>query len=174
MVLTFDDEGTDGAVETTCLGTVATDNAYVVDGRYTPDSPLSVFNTTPSAGSYTLTISDLATPDVGTLNAWALLITAGTVAGEGSATAAASRMVVAPNPLAGQGQIDLTVATAQDVRVVLFDALGREVQVLLDRAMAAGQQAYIGFTTANLPAGVYVVRASGTDVSLTQRVTVVR
>ena len=70
--------------------------------------------------------------------------------------------------------MSLTVATSQDVRVALYDALGREVRVLLERTMAAGQQAHLGFTTRDLPAGVYVVRATGSDLSLTQQVTVVR
>ena len=173
MVVVVDDTGGAGSLETACTGVATGAEAYTSGGRYAPNSPLSVFNGSSAAGTYTLFISDNAGQDTGTLNAWALVVQGG-VASDGGAGAAASRLVVAPNPLAGQGQIDLTVGTAQDVRVVLFDALGREVRVLLDRPMAAGQQAYIGFTTAGLPAGVYVVRASGTDVNLTQRVTVVR
>ena len=169
-ILVSDLNATD-AVETTCIDPAG--QAYEAGGRYSPNTPLAVFANTPAAGSYTLTVTDNSGGDTGTLNLWALLIDF-SVAGENGASTAVSRLSVAPNPLAGQGQIDLTVATAQDVRVVLFDALGREVQVLFDRAMTAGQQAYVGFTTTNLPAGVYVVRATGTDLNLTQRVTVVR
>ena len=85
-----------------------------------------------------------------------------------------SRLTVSPNPMTTQSQVSLTVATSQDVRVVLYDALGREVRVLLERSLVAGQQAHVAFRTADLPAGVYVVRATGTDVSLTERVMVVR
>lgn len=167
-----DDEGTDGTIEDSCVP--AAPQAYpVADGRYTPFTPLTVFDGDPVAGVYTLTISDNAGGDTGTLESWALLIDDGIVAGEGSPNALAS-LTVAPNPVATQGQISLTVGTTQDVRVALYDALGREVMTLLDRQVTVGQQAFIGFSTQNLPAGVYVVRATGTDLALTQRVTVVR
>jgi hypothetical protein len=68
----------------------------------------------------------------------------------------------------------LSVATSQAVRVALYDALGREVRVLFERSMTAGQEAHIGFRTNDLPAGVYVIRATGTDVSLAERITIVR
>ena len=85
-----------------------------------------------------------------------------------------SRLTVSPNPATTQGQLALTVAASQDVRVALYDALGREVRVLLERSLVAGQQAHIGFRTDDLPAGVYVVRATGSDVALTERIAVVR
>ncbi len=88
--------------------------------------------------------------------------------------AATTTLRVSPNPMTTQGQAVLSVATTQAVRVALYDALGREVRVLLDRSLTAGQEAHIGFRTNDLPAGVYVVRATGTDVSLTERITVVR
>ena len=42
---------------------------------------------------------------------------------------APSHLVVSPNPVATQGQAVLRVASSQDVRVALYDALGREVRV---------------------------------------------
>ncbi len=170
MVIIVDDQGTTGSTESSCVNATG----YTPGGRYTPNTPLSAFNATPAAGTYTLTVSDNGPGDLGTLNSWALLVTTGGVAGEGTASALASRLSVAPNPMRGASQIDLTVGTAQDVRVALYDALGREVAVLLDRSMTAGQQAYVGVDTSSLPSGVYVVRATGTDLNLTQRVTVVR
>jgi subtilisin-like proprotein convertase family protein len=170
IILTVDDDGTDGSLGGSCVtgGTPA-----YPPGNYTPDTPLSVFEGSPLPGDYVLTISDNAGGDTGTLNSWALLIDDGTTAGEGTPSSLTS-LSVSPNPVAGQGQVSLTVGTTQDVRVALYDALGREVMVLLDRSVAAGQQAYIGFRTQQLPAGVYVIRATGGDVSLTERVTVVR
>ena len=57
---------------------------------------------------------------------------------------------------------------------LLVDALGREVRVLLDRSLAAGQQAYVGFTTAGLPAGVYVARLQTARGAAALQFTVVR
>lgn len=173
MVIIADDEGTAGTIEGTC-GATTGDEAYTTGGRYTPNNPLTAFDGTAFAGMWTLNISDNAGGDTGTLNSWALLLTPIQTANGETAGSVVSRLAVAPNPVVGSAQIDLTVATTQDVRVALYDALGREVAVLFDRTMTAGQQAYIAMTTTSLPSGVYVVRATGTDLSLTQRVTVVR
>ena len=95
-------------------------------------------------------------------------------AAEVGADAFGSRLSVGPNPMAAAGRISLTSGQAQDVRVTLVDALGREVRVLAVRAIASGQTADIPVSTAGLPAGIYVVRAAGARLNLTQRVTVVR
>lgn len=171
LAVVADDQGTAGPLNGTCLATAG--QAYVRGGRYRPQSPLSVFTGTPGAGTYRLTVADEALGDTGTLNAWALVFS-GAVGAEGAPAAGASRLSVAPNPVSGEGRIALAVATAQHVRVALHDALGREVRVLLERPMAAGSEAFIAFATAGLPAGVYVVRATGDDLNLTRRVTVGR
>lgn len=164
MAITLDDEGTN-PVET---------GPFPLAGTYTPNSPLSAFDGTAANGDWTLTITDGGLGDTGSLDSWALIITAGGGTATESGPNGLSELRVAPNPMTTQGQAVLRVASAQDVRVVLYDALGREVRVLLDRALSAGQQAHIAFRTDDLPAGVYVLRAVGTDVSLTERVTVVR
>ena len=169
-----DDEGMDGSIEDSCTPTTSSPAYPVPDGRYTPFTPLSVFDTTPAAGTYVLTISDNAAGDTGTLDSWALLATLNGGTAAGDSPVAADLLTIAPNPVATQGQVSLTVGTTQDVRVALYDALGREVMTLLDRSVSADQVAYIGFSTQSLPAGVYVVRATGTDLALTERITVVR
>lgn len=66
-----------------------------------------------------------------------------------------------PNPsLSGSGRISLHLTSAADTRVVLYDALGREVAVLLDRPIGTGGRIEVPLPSW-LPAGVYVVRASG-------------
>ncbi len=161
--ITLDDEGTN-PVET---------GPFPLVGVYTPNSPLSAFDGRSANGRWTLTVTDGGSGETGILNSWALLITPETVATE-TGPNSTSRLTVSPNPTTTQSQVSLTVATSQDVRVALYDALGREVRVLLERSLVAGQQAHIAFRTSDLPAGVYVVRATGTDVSLTERITIVR
>ena len=68
----------------------------------------------------------------------------------------------------------MSVAEAQNVRVALYDALGREVVVAFDRALAAGQTALLSVDVSRLPAGTYVARATGEQFTATARVTVVR
>lgn len=78
-----------------------------------------------------------------------------------------------PNPASGLVRLTLTVDRAQQVRVALYDVLGREVAVLHDGP--AGPLALaLDVDGAALPAGVYVVRASGESFVGVRRVTVAR
>jgi choice-of-anchor B domain-containing protein len=76
-----------------------------------------------------------------------------------------------PNPFAGRATIALTLPTHQHVRVEVFDALGRRVALLYDGLADASSAATLTFDAGSLPAGVYFVRATGEDVSLTRRLT---
>ncbi|MEO0556900.1 MAG: T9SS type A sorting domain-containing protein [Bacteroidota bacterium] len=95
-------------------------------------------------------------------------------AAESGTGATASRLAVAPNPIASSAQVNFTVGTAQPVRVGLYDLLGREVRTLHDAPVVAGQPTTLRFETAGLAPGVYVVRAWGPEVHLAERVTVLR
>ncbi len=78
-----------------------------------------------------------------------------------------------PNPAAGTATLALTLGRPSAVRVAAFDALGREVAVLHDGTLPAGSHA-LRLETAALPAGVYVVRATGEAGTAVRRVTVGR
>lgn len=64
---------------------------------------------------------------------------------------------VSPNPARGRAALQFTLAAPADVRLAVYDALGREVAVLADGATAAGRHAAV-LDAAALPAGVYVYR----------------
>ncbi len=98
-----------------------------------------------------------------------------TVADEGSPSASASVLSAPrPNPTTGTAELSLTVEQSQAVRVSVYDALGREVAVLLDAPVAAGVAQVLRVDARGLPAGVYVVRASGETFQAIQRVVVTR
>ncbi len=87
-------------------------------------------------------------------------------------------LAAGPNPSSGSVRVVLTVAVASDVRVSVFDALGREVAVLHDGPAPVGPLSAT-FAGASQPAGVYVVRAvvrgaGGASQVLVQRVVVAR
>lgn len=69
----LDDQGTGGAIETLCSVTMVSPPNYV------PNSPLAAFNGDDSAGNWTITISDNAGADIGTLVQWSLHITPASV-----------------------------------------------------------------------------------------------
>ncbi|NNF58658.1 MAG: T9SS type A sorting domain-containing protein, partial [Rhodothermaceae bacterium] len=75
-----------------------------------------------------------------------------------------------PNPFGPAANFTLRVAEAQHVSVALFDALGRQVQVLYEGPMAAGERRVLTIEADNLPSGLYIYRAVGEGVSASQRV----
>lgn len=78
-----------------------------------------------------------------------------------------------PNPLASRATIGFELPTAQDVRVTVYDVLGREVAVLVDGVRQAGPQS-VELDASSLPSGMYIYRLSAGSTQLTQTFTVVR
>ena len=78
-----------------------------------------------------------------------------------------------PNPSAGRLTVPVVLADVAEVRVAVYDVLGREVAVLHDGPLASGEHAF-GFDTNDLPSGVYVVRATAEGVTAAQRMTLLR
>jgi len=65
-----DDEGADGSFESNCLNATP---AFPADGHFTPNNPLSAFDGEDLAGDWTLTVSDNAAGDTGTLVEWCVV-----------------------------------------------------------------------------------------------------
>ena len=82
-------------------------------------------------------------------------------------------VTTAPNPTRGRTTVAFGVEEPADVRVAVYDALGRQVAVLAEGAFERGRHD-VAFDGAALPSGVYVVRVEGADEARTARVTVVR
>ena len=83
-----------------------------------------------------------------------------------SAEAPAPAVAVAPNPFRGQAQIRYEVTATADVRLAVYDVLGREVAVLVDGRQEAGAHSAT-FDARGLAAGAYVYRlAVGGDVQV--------
>ena len=79
-----------------------------------------------------------------------------------------------PNPMRGTATVAFAVPEAADVRLALYDVLGREVAVLLDGPVAAGHHE-AAVSSGGLPSGVYVVRmTAGGGFAQARRLTVVR
>jgi hypothetical protein len=85
--------------------------------------------------------------------------TTAVVAGEAGPNGAPGGVGVSvrPNPAGGRVEVVVSLAEAGLIRVVVLDALGREVAVVLDGEGPAGERA-VPVDTSGWPAGVYVVR----------------
>ncbi|MEM8601310.1 MAG: T9SS type A sorting domain-containing protein, partial [Bacteroidota bacterium] len=78
-----------------------------------------------------------------------------------------------PNPTRGATTVRYGLEAASEVRVAVYDALGREVAVLADGRREAGWHAAV-LSGSVLASGVYVVRVEASGAVETQRVTVLR
>ena len=82
-------------------------------------------------------------------------------------------LTVGPNPTRGLATVRYALDRGQQVRIALYDVLGREVATLADGAVAAGP-ASVEVDTASLPTGTYVLRLQAESGTLTRTITVVR
>jgi hypothetical protein len=78
-----------------------------------------------------------------------------------------------PNPARGRAALALTLGSADQVEVAVFDILGRRVVLLHEGPLAAGRHP-VALDGAALPAGLYIVRAVSASGTATRRVTVLR
>lgn len=84
-----------------------------------------------------------------------------------------SLMPAFPNPFNPSTTLGFALPSGSDVRLVVFDMLGREVERLADGYWAAGQHE-VRFDASHLPTGLYMYRLSGSDFVLTRSVTLLR
>ena len=99
------------------------------------------------------------------------------VAGEGAPAAALPAVEVqaaVPNPFTPQTSVRFRVAASQDVRVVLYDALGRAVRTLFEGPVEAGVYETVEIAGGSLPAGTYVVRVEGSAAAGSTRIVLAR
>lgn len=66
------------------------------------------------------------------------------------------------------------VNRTQDVRIVIYDLLGRRIRVLFDRRVEEGFQQIVQFDTSQLASGPYFLRFVGETFATTRKIVVVR
>jgi hypothetical protein len=93
---------------------------------------------------------------------------------EGSAPPASSSLAQNyPNPFHSSTSIEYEIAEAGQVRLSVFDVLGREVVVLVDERQPAGVHR-LRFDAAALPSGIYIYRLHLGGRTHTQRMTLIQ
>jgi len=80
-----------------------------------------------------------------------------------------SSVTVAPNPMGGSGVVTVQVDQADRVRVSVYDVLGREVRVLVDREFPSNAAVEIPLSREGLPAGTYFAVARGSGISASSK-----
>lgn len=79
---------------------------------------------------------------------------------------------IGPNPIHTSAQFTVQVAEPENVRVSVYDLLGREVAGVFDGELASGVARRMELNVSELPAGTYVVRVRGESFDTVRRVTV--
>lgn len=80
---------------------------------------------------------------------------------------------IAPNPVSGRTRISYALHQTGDVRLAVYDMLGREVAVLVEGSRAAGDNEVV-FDASALTPGAYFVRLQAGVYTLSRRITVAR
>lgn len=123
--------------------------------------PLSRFNEMNPNGTWTLTLSDSAALDTGFLKAWCLYIEWGDPVGVSqTGTEVPNNFYLSqnyPNPFNPTTNVKFGLPKAGNVKLVVFDILGREVATLLNEFKPAGQYT-ADFDASMLSSGVYFYR----------------
>jgi hypothetical protein len=83
----------------------------------------------------------------------------------------ASDVAVSPNPAATVAQISYTMPEAGVATVKVFNALGQEVETLVNGFVAKGTQV-LSFNTAMLPSGQYLVKFIAGETVIVRTITV--
>jgi subtilisin-like proprotein convertase family protein len=133
-------------------------------GFYRPQAVLNYFNNKPVAGYWVLRIFDAAAGNTGTLTNWCIQI-------ETKANVSAEETVVPakyelsqnyPNPFNPITNIKYSIAKLSSVRIVVYDVLGREVQLLVNEVLQPGTH-ITSFDASMLSSGVYFYRMEAGD-----------
>ena len=78
-----------------------------------------------------------------------------------------------PNPFNPETVIPFSVAEASDVRIGVYDLLGRRVATLVEGRLSAGVHE-VRFEASHLPTGMYLVRMEAGGIVSTMRITLMK
>lgn len=79
-----------------------------------------------------------------------------------------------PNPFNPQTSFSLRVEERQDVKVEVFNLLGRSIKVLFEGTMDADETRTFIFEAGDLPSGIYLYRVRGEDFTATRQMTLLK
>jgi subtilisin-like proprotein convertase family protein len=143
---TFDDEAANSI----------TSGSPPFTGSFRPEQPLSTFDNNPIAGNWVLRVYDDSNTDTGSLINWCLIaqhsIPIGVGKNEQPLVYSLSQNY--PNPFNAGTKIDFSLPRSSEVKIVLYDMLGRETMVLVNSSLTGGKYG-VYLNANNLASGIY-------------------
>lgn len=79
-----------------------------------------------------------------------------------------------PNPSSALVSLNFYLPTSQEVSIDLYDVDGQQVKTMVARSRHAAGNHRVEFNVADLPAGIYMIRLSGTDTQLVRPLVVTK
>jgi subtilisin-like proprotein convertase family protein len=125
-------------------------------GSFRPESPLAPFNSQDPNGNWVLTITDNAVGDTGVLRAWCIVVSIRYVGGIQTIEIPNYYFLNQnyPNPFNPVTNIKFGIPESGDVRIVVYDVLGREVKTLMNEFKNPGTYE-VQFDATELASGIY-------------------
>lgn len=80
----------------------------------------------------------------------------------------------APNPVQSQARFEITLSETQDLRIALYDLLGRQIEVLHNGRIGRGVNRQFWIRANRRASGTYFLRVRGESVDLTRKVIITR
>lgn len=143
---TFDDEASQSI----------TQGSPPFTGSFRPEQPLSTFDNGALNGSWILRIYDGYSGDTGQLTSWCVIAQYSTLIGIGPNNQPIQYSLSQnyPNPFNASTKIDFTLPRQTNVKLVIYDVLGREVKQLVSGDVKEGEYS-VYFNASELSSGIY-------------------
>ena len=147
-------------------------------GNFIPSAPLAPFNFGAGLGDgyWKLAITDTATGDTGVLTGWCLIISYTCPVGGIQTVEIPNFYSLSqnyPNPFNPSTSIKFTMPKGDNVKLVVFDILGREVKTLVNEFKSSGSYE-VNFDASTLSSGVYFYRLEAGEFTDTKRMLLVK
>ncbi len=145
-------------------------------GTYRPSFPLSPFNGISTDGYWRILISDTATGDTGVLKAWCIQLTFTCPTGGIQTVEIPNTYRLYqnyPNPFNPVTKIKYGLPKNGYVKLIVYDELGKEVDVLVNGYTQANTHEAV-FDATNLPSGVYYYKLEADGFSETKKMVIVK
>jgi subtilisin-like proprotein convertase family protein len=146
-------------------------------GHFRPQQPLTALDNIHLDGTWTLTVTDTATGDEGTLDSWALVVTGG-----GSAVDQPTSLVPNsfafrgnyPNPFNPSTTFEFSLERAANASLVIFNITGQEVARVLDNAPLTAGLHTVNFDGSHMTSGVYFARLTAGNHTATRKIALLK
>ena len=139
-----------------------------ISGTVAPATPLSIFNGTNCVGLWTLTVSDDADVDGGSLNGWSLRICSN-IPPLNVAENVFQDFSLFPNPNKGNFNVKFTTISNEDIKITIFDVRGREIFKNSYTNTSSFNQ---NINLENVQAGIYLVSVNDGNKKVIKKIVI--